>query len=425
MTIGPADFITQPFERCPRCGEREFGLLGVQRDNFSKRCRKCMHEHTYPLPPLTKRIIYLDQLAISNLMLVMNPETRRSPDQPIEPFWNTAFEKLDALLKLQVIVCPDTEIHSQESLVHRHARGLEKVYEHFSLGVSFEDTWTIERFQIQVHARSWLAGQPGDEPILDRQHILHGDLDGWADTIILTATGQATQQEIDALRAAREELHEGFKPIFERWRTETSLSLEDRFQKEMRASGPAKWDQYADHVRRLAEIKAGLRLPTPDDVPPFRSGVVMVHQMHEDFQAQGGLGFDAAWAKVREYLWSPSLEVVPSIRISCWLWAAIAGKAAAGMKKPPNQGTFNDIRVISTVLPYCDAVFIDRDMHNYLRELGSRLNYRARVFSAQSRDDFLRYLDEIAREVPDAHIDLVDRVYGRGWAEQFRRAFGR
>jgi hypothetical protein len=41
------------------------------------------------------------------------------------------------------------------------------------------------------------------------------------------------------------------------------------------------------------------------------------------------------------------------------MWAVIGQKAATGQKEPPNQGTVNDINIVSGLMPYCDAMLID------------------------------------------------------------------
>lgn len=59
---------------------------------------------------------------------------------------------------------------------------------------------------------------------------------------------------------------------------------------------------------------------------------------------------------------------IPFNDIASSLWASIAHQAAyGGRKKPPDRGMVSDIDMISTLLPYCDAMFIDREMFELLR----------------------------------------------------------
>ena len=37
--------------------------------------------------------------------------------------------------------------------------------------------------------------------------------------------------------------------------------------------------------------------------------------------------------------------------------------------KPPSKGTFTDVNAIASILPYCDALFVDAEMAGYLGEV--------------------------------------------------------
>ena len=424
MTIGPEDFIHKPFTRCPACGEERFGLLSVYGDSYAKRCAACLHSDTYSLPALRKTVIYLDQPAISNMMFVVNPETPQFKERRVDPFWFALFGKLDRLSKLQLIVCPDTDVQEEESLVHMDFEALRHMYEQLSHGVTFYDAATIERFQLQMHARNWLAGRPEDPPDLQRERIVHGDLNGWIDVLHIAVRGRVTGEQIEALRATRGRTHEGIARVFEKWRGETGLPFEAWFEREVAAAGRTILQIYDERVRRLAEAQMRLRVPSMEDFE-HPQAVVVVTMIQNDFE-ESGLTPEEALRKAREYLSSASLRHVPSIKISAMLWASIARKAAAGRRRPPSQGSFNDIKVIASILPYCDALFIDNEMCGYLQEqpLVTDLRYGARVFCQNSRDEFLAYLDEVERAAQPEHVALVKRVYGENWGQPYTGIFG-
>jgi hypothetical protein len=120
--IDPKIFINPPYIKCPKCGKNSFGILGIYDNHYCRRCRECFYPKgdepyvRYPLPKLKKKIIYIDQFAISNMMKALNPETKAYKKGTIKKFWLTLFEKLDKLSKLQLIVCPYSESHRYESL---------------------------------------------------------------------------------------------------------------------------------------------------------------------------------------------------------------------------------------------------------------------------------------------------------------------
>ena len=95
-----------------------------------------------------------------------------------------------------------------------------------------------------------------------------------------------------------------------------------------------------------------------------------------------------------------SLRHIPYMRISSLLFAALARKAAiGGQVRPPNRGTMSDVTTVAAVLPYCDAIWVDNEMAGLLCEepLRTRIDYGTRVFSWNTRQQFLEYLDESPR----------------------------
>jgi uncharacterized Zn finger protein len=86
--IDPRDFITGPFVKCPKCGGNEFGVLNIYDDRYMRRCRNrnCWHTVTINLPELRKKVIYIDQCAISNIMKVLSPEVKGHERAAEDPF---------------------------------------------------------------------------------------------------------------------------------------------------------------------------------------------------------------------------------------------------------------------------------------------------------------------------------------------------
>jgi len=124
---------------------------------------------------------------------------------------------------------------------------------------------------------------------------------------------------------------------------------------------------------------------------------------------------------MQEYLMSASLKDVPFNKISSMLFAAIARKAASGQKRPPNRGMCNDIDCISTLLPYCDAMFIDNECHGYLQESPLRecITYGTKTFGWNNRKEFLAYLSGILSSGSKEHLRLIEEVYGPGWSQPY------
>ena len=108
------------------------------------------------------------------------------------------------------------------------------------------------------------------------------------------------------------------------------------------------------------------------------------------------------------------------------MYAALARRAAVGQKKVPDEGMATDIRVVSTLLPYCDAMFIDNVCRSLLNEIPKthKLPYRCRVFSSKTSNDFLQYLREIRNSSTPEHLEILKEVYGSRVFEPPKSIYG-
>src|ERR1039458_4097125 len=123
------DFIMPPYKTCPKCGHDTFGVLTIDGDRYSRRCRDCLHMvDRFPLPKLRKKIIYLDQYVVSNLMKLENPAHQRNDKLKTDPFWQELRALLMELRRLQLIVCPDSASHVSESRISPFNAEVKKMY---------------------------------------------------------------------------------------------------------------------------------------------------------------------------------------------------------------------------------------------------------------------------------------------------------
>ena len=56
LKLDPRLLINPPFADCPACGERQFGVLTIHAHSFVRRCRACLNDQTYELPPVRKTL---------------------------------------------------------------------------------------------------------------------------------------------------------------------------------------------------------------------------------------------------------------------------------------------------------------------------------------------------------------------------------
>src|SRR4051812_24655719 len=94
-----------PLESCPKCSAPEsFGRTVFRQRGLSFKCKACGCAESKELPPITKTIIYIDQFALSKM--VKNKD---------EPFWADLNDRLTRLKTNEIITCPYSPIHIEES----------------------------------------------------------------------------------------------------------------------------------------------------------------------------------------------------------------------------------------------------------------------------------------------------------------------
>ncbi len=395
IRIDPRSFIGPPFEDCPACGERgELGLLMVNTDSYRKRCRRCMQDQARPLPALApKRVLYLDQLAISNLLKTTLKEHSHkfTEDRAATQsgYWPQLLDRLERLVHLNLLVCPRSSIHELEAAFDDRLSGhLRSFHEQLAANVQFEHQLTVERFQLEMSCVAWLNSREPES--LGRGEVVRGRLDAWLDRFVVNAYYPVTPDEISRLRAERDRIDGGLQGSFVRWRDEGPREFDALFGEQVDGYGPG----FVSH-EYLSEMKIGLRARMESHgVPP------------------------AQWSEqMNAFLRSEAPKKTHFARTVGGMLGALAWRAGRNQLAPPTRGLRADLRAISTYLPYADAMFVDNECARLLREepLRGQLSYQTRIFSVASRDELLDWLDAVEASAPAGHAELVESVYGPSW----------
>lgn len=411
-TIDPSVFISKPYTLCPNCGKNEFGLLSVYPRRYSKRCKECWHTDHFDLPVLKKKIIYLDQMAISNIANSLNKKSKSFARLSKDTYWVELFKRLDKLCKYQAIVCPESCFHEEESLLSSDFESMKMIYEHLSCDANFLDHKTIMRFQIDSHLKNYLDGKPEIYTELDTEHIIMGDIHKWHDKLRVSITRKIKEDEIVDLKETKNRLYDELKLIFQRWQSNNRMEFKDMILEEAFGIGKGSIKAYFNYVQEVVSGKF--------DFPPSVSALILnmkqaIRSRHPEMNE------NELFNKIIEYFNSPHILHVPYVKLSSMLFASIARKVSAGQKKLPTPGIFTDVDMVASVLPYCDAVFIDKENAGFLKELtvGGHINYPTKVFSSNNRQEFLDYLDDILDNLSQDHINTVKDVYGEDWGSPF------
>lgn len=419
MMVGP------PYTECLNCHQEQFGTLSISKNHWTRRCRNCLKDATTRLPALQKRIIYVDQMVLSNMAKALDPvwrATRKAQD----PYWLDLFDQLERLVKLQVVVCVESPIQDEESAVTPYVDTLRRLREYFSAMVQFESRTIVMQHQLYRALAAVEAGLPVTlETYLGggAHDVIHGRLDQWGDRMQISVNFKTSAEEIQGYRSSRDEVENALVTIWARWLAQRGRRFEDWYDEERRAIYPTWMEFYEKHVQRLERQmgRVGISAEEVESLIPSTT-VMVVSGLIQHFR-DAGCSLLEAHVRLRVFFASEAAIGAPANDISALLWAALARKAVSGQKKIPNRGTLNDINAISSYLPYCEALFVDDQFAGLLRDepLLSKIRpYGSRIFSNRTRGEFLAYLLQIEAGAPADHLARVTAVYGEGWLTPFR-----
>ena len=421
LVIDPKMFITSPYHPCPQCGHARLGTLSVDGNVHARRCRNCFYDQKERLPPLAKKLIYLDQMVLSGIAKEIDPiwreKTRRG-----DAFWLEAFDQIDRLVKLQLIVCPNSPIHRVESSYDdRYESVLRRLYEHLASDVSLRSPHEVRMAQLSEAFAAWFEDRDPDWSRITCEDIIRGDLDAWSSRLRVTANLGHLPGEIERRRKSRDGTHEAWRQLWERWAAEDEMSIEDFFVRERRGVADAALQCFHTHVERWQGIITGAEvIEDPMQLMPGWP-VQLVNWVLRRLEEQGVSEDDRLWDTVR-FLYSDQALCAPENHLGALLHASLAWRAKSG-QGCPSRGTPNDIAFIAAYLPYCDAMFVDNEFAQLLSEgrlATAAKDYPAKIFSTRSRDGFLEYLHELEADAEPGHLDLVTRTYGETWTQPYR-----
>ena len=413
-------FVSAPYWVCPKCGKQGFGVLWIRSQSYSRMCKECNYPEgtsekcIYPLPPVKKKIVYIDQFAISNMMKAVNKRQGNAKADVQEEFWLEVFDELYKLCHLQLVVCPESGFHREESSLYRYFAELKEMYELLSCDVRFQSDDNIKEIQICEHARNWLADTPEKRVMIDPQSVIDGKIDAWQKCFTISIDWKHSDEIVDGLREARRVISKRLETVARRWQQEKGKDFDDWFEEESSGYGKALLSACSRSVQGLVDVYKGEREAKLDDIlVPFSLPYSLMQSLSYVF-ANNGVGQGEVCSKVVEYLRSDSLKNVPFVEVSSLLFAALARKYAAGMRELPDEGLETDINILSVLLPYCDAMFIDKQMHSYLEEnpVSKRLSYETKIFSLNHKAEFMAYLRAIEQNASKQHLEKVKEVYG-------------
>jgi hypothetical protein len=403
-----ADLIRPPLHTCPKCkAEQSFGVLLVSDASFVRRCRNCWHTETNPLPPTPRRkVVYLDQFVISEIM-----KARRGPKTSgrRDPYWADLDRSLVRTLLMQLAAFPDSPFHDEETGLARDKRDIQDALGALSGGFTFVHYLTLQQDQLRQGAAAWAAGRSPSEIEIDQEAAIHGNLQSWQDSIsIYIPPGDLPAETGRSRKQAAQNLL--IPTLLDRAKRGSSFT--ESLHEEAGSFGPTLRRLIWQEALRKRELYAG-RLPQTleDFLPSVNFEFFMA--IRNGIELGGYTGQDVDF-KAFDFMGDPAIAEVPFVHLRALLYAGLSRKMVAG-QAPPAASIATDFEMIATFLPYCDAMFLDRQCAGLLAENPIREEverYRTRVFSKGTQVAFTQYLSGLERDLPPFHLDLVREVFG-------------
>lgn len=267
----------------------------------------------------------------------------------------------------------------------------------------------------------------GEDPQhdLNPERVTSGRLNEWQDRLLITADMKWPEDIVEGIRTFRDSIHEKVGQAFEHYRKlgEKEKDFEFWFEHERQHGADAILIAASNYGQRLRQM-----MTTGDldllKLESYRSRGYDTFRMIREVMLESGIEKENVLQKIEEFVNSKAYKDAPANRIGALMWAAIGYQAAHCRKNPPNQGMSADITTVSTLLPYCDAMFMDRECAGLLASLPKRfpLGFETKVFSPAARGEFLDYLKQIESNA-EAVIAAVREVYGDAWLTPFRAMY--
>ena len=232
---------------CPSCGKESFGNVDVYSMYVLRGCGACKYKESVQLPPIRKKIMYLDQFFLSHAF-------RGSDARFIE-----AACRIEKLAALQLLVVPYSSVHEDETHQwERHAE-LFKFIKATSRGHEFSPAYDVERVQLEKAFDAWLAGTPAKFALADRD-VYRDNVHIWEGYYRIDV-GRYTGDR-DLIRSLKEQSIHELVATFEGWR-QSKKTFEQDLQEEYAAAGRLYMQSFEELLLRVgqADFSAFLNAP--------------------------------------------------------------------------------------------------------------------------------------------------------------------
>ena len=229
-------------------------------NNATKRCKDCRYSHDEILPDVDKRVIYLDQFAVSELY--KTKEGKRRPGAPSEKFWQSCYALADLAYKRQQVIFPASNLHSDETIVWHSPSELRLAHEMFSGETSFNRTDDIATNQEWEFAEAYISGSGPPALTFNVDDVLSGERNDWLPVYHISVNSDYSIFA-PGLRKDRSTAENSSRSLAEGWAKSQRRTFDQILKHELSSYGSAMREALRDQV---AETQAALASDDPSSV---------------------------------------------------------------------------------------------------------------------------------------------------------------
>ncbi|MBU3697501.1 hypothetical protein [Dechloromonas sp.] len=330
---------------CPGCGGKAcFGNVMITGNKLSRGCKQCRYWTYVNLPPVSKKIVYLDQSILSAAF-------KGGDARAVQ-----AVERVSQLASKQLLVAPHSNLHEDETHQWAGYGGktpveLMKFIERTARGLEFKNSYSVEEAQAYKGFKAFLAGaSPQYE--LDEKDAVSGDIHEWHNYVYITVGRYLGDTQL--ISELKEQAVRTLLEVFDTWAQSTN-SFEQDVALENAEAGKGYLQAFLNMQARLerGDFDALLNAPIASQCVG-----TLLHAVRKDMPT------DEAFAEVVRFFFSEHFAELPCQWLSSRMFATIKSMVKNGAFSNREKalsslsGVFYDVQHISTYAPYCDAIFI-------------------------------------------------------------------
>jgi len=311
----------------------------------------------------------------------------KDQDPRIEPL----ARRIRQLIQQQQLVTPFSNVHETESLQWGDCRKNElfQFIKRHAVGHSLKRIYDIWNAQLCRAFHAYLTTPNESGAILLESDALPDDIHNWNGQYWFNS--HISLEDVGATARFNSDFAKRLTDDFTKWRGR-HLSYKELYA------------EVADELS--AEIK---------DVLP-----AVIHTMRSLAKMQ--IGEKTSEKALDEFLNGPKFRSIPFVDISNTLYAKLRRdvqnqNVSANYNKVLDKymGFSNDVHFISTYGPYCDAMFVDKQMGRWLNEKDVHFakKHKTRLFpySNDGLDDLAQWLESIQNSIPEDIKQAIRLAY--------------